>query len=240
MKKVDITKNIMSKIKTGKVKIKPAFMVLGERYGVVGAIALLLTTAVLTFNIFLFLLKQTGNLEFLSFGSAGILAFLQAFPYFPVTIMLFVLFLAIRLLKYFDISYKKSFSFLALFIFASVLGLGIALANTKINARLENIPALRGFYHQGFGRNGFMGNILELKENSIIVERDDTDEVMEVFLTDDTNLPYGKSFSEKGTVRIIGSEKDGRFEAAGLRPFDGSIPANGNVKGSRKQLQRSQ
>ena len=238
MKKVDVTKKITKKIKTGKVKIRPAYIILAEKYGVVGAIALLLITAVLTFNIFLFLLKQTGNLEFLSFGSVGILAFLQAFPYIPVIIMLFVLFLAIRLLKYFDISYKKSFSFIALSIFAGVLGLGIALANTRINTRLENLPAMRGFYQQGFGRNGFIGSIVEPKENSIVVERFDTNEVVEVFLTNNTKSPSISSFNKEDIIRIVGLEKDGRFEAVGIRLFDGKTPANGRVKGLRRFPQR--
>ncbi|MGB6881985.1 MAG: hypothetical protein WBD86_01660, partial [Microgenomates group bacterium] len=117
----------MKKIRSGKVKVKPAYLILAEKYGVVGVIALLLTLAALTFNVVLFLLKRTGNLEFLSFGSLGVLAFLQAFPHLPIIIMLLGLFFAIRLLRYFDISYKKPFSFIAVLALFGVLGMGTIL-----------------------------------------------------------------------------------------------------------------
>lgn len=237
MKNMDITKKIMKKIRSGKVKVKPAYLILAEKYGVVGVIALLLTLAALTFNVVLFLLKRTGNLEFLSFGSLGVLAFLQAFPHLPIIIMLLGLFFAIRLLRYFDISYKKPFSFIVVLALFGVLGMGTILANTRINTKLENLPVARRIYGQRFGRNGFLGNIIEVKEGSLIIERFGTKERVEVFLSDDTHFPTGSNFEKGQDLRVVGTEKNGQFNAFGIRVMDENAPATRGVKGFRR-LQR--
>jgi len=234
-KKIDITKKLMEQIEAGKIKIKPAYLILAEKLGVLLLIILLIMATVLIFNIPLFLLKQSGNLAFLSFGSFGILAFLQTLPYFPIAIMLFGLFLTMKLMKYFDISYKRSFPLIAVLILAVVVGGGITLASSRINTRLEHFPGIKGFYQQKFGSNGFLAEVKEIKENSLIVTRLDTGQIIKVFITERTHSRNGENFSEGQNIRIVGIEKDNKFEATGIG-VPKMIPpmTRGKVKGFMK------
>ena len=70
--------------------------------------ALLLSALIAVFfiNLVLFYAKSTDNLEYLSFGFQGALAFLESFPYLWMLLGILFIFIACYLIKKYDISYK--------------------------------------------------------------------------------------------------------------------------------------
>ncbi|MBU3999766.1 hypothetical protein KKG29_01125, partial [Patescibacteria group bacterium] len=170
----------MSEIKSGKVKLRSKYIFLAEKLGLESAFILSVLSAILFFNLFFFYLKTTDNLEYLSFGSAGICAFLESFPYLLVITFALFLFLAGYLMAKTDFSYKKPFGYFAagLIIFVTVMG-GM-LAYTDISEKIEEqafgnrAPGIffRPFIKRGIESRdmGATGKISEIGDNYLVIE----------------------------------------------------------------------
>ncbi len=171
---------IMSEIKSGKIKFRSRYLFLAEKLGLESAFVLSAVLAVLFFNLILFYLKSTDNLEYLSFGISGIYAFLESFPYLLVISFIFFLFLSGYFMMKDDFSYKKPFKYFAISLIAIVMIAGAVLTYTDISERIEQRAfsdglsgkVLKPFLNRGMGlyRNGISGKISEISENYIIIE----------------------------------------------------------------------
>jgi preprotein translocase subunit SecG len=107
MSNKDLEKNIMDKIKTGQVKLKSKYVFLAEKLGLGTAFTLSTVLSILLFNLTLFYMKETDNLQYLSFGKRGILAFLESFPYMLVVSFIILILLAGYLISKSEAGYKK-------------------------------------------------------------------------------------------------------------------------------------
>lgn len=211
---------IMSEIKSGKVKLRSKYFFLAEKLGLESAFILSVILAVLFFNLFFFYLKTTDNLEYLSFGTVGILAFLESFPYLLIISFILFLFIAGYLITKADFSYKKPFKYFAVILIVFVMFVGTVLSFTNISEKFEkeifsenssgNI--LRPFLNRGMGlrNNGLSGKIFEVSDNYLVVEIPSGLQKVNI-----ENLEIEKEFNfEKGQfVIIIGERKDNDFRA---------------------------
>lgn len=177
--KEKLEEGIMSRIRNGKVKLRSRYIFLAEKLGFESAFALSMILSILFANLFFFYLKATDNLEYLSFGSDGIYAFLESFPYFLIiTFILFIL-IAGYLLTKADFSYKKPFKYFAASLLAFVLVSSGVLAYTDIPEKLEEKAfgdepvgaILKPFLKRGIeSRNsGVTGEISDIDESYIIL-----------------------------------------------------------------------
>ena len=107
-----IENQIMKKIEKSKIKSK--YFVLTEKIGLGGGLIFSILLSIFFLNLFLFYIKSIDNLEYLSFGKNGILAFLESFPYHWLLIFIIALFIAGYLITKYDISYKKPFIYIAI------------------------------------------------------------------------------------------------------------------------------
>ena len=171
---------VMSEIKSGKVRLRSRYLFLAEKLGLESVFILSVILSVLFFNLVLFYLKSTGNLEYLGFGTSGIVAFLESFPYLLVIGFISFLFLAGYLMMKADFSYKKPFKYFALSLIVIVMLTGIVLAYTDVSEKIEQQAfsdglsgvVLKPFLNRAVGlhRNGISGKIFEVSDDYIIME----------------------------------------------------------------------
>lgn len=218
---------IMSEIKSGKVKLRSKYLFIAEKLGLESAFVLSAVLSILFFNLFLFYLKATDNLEYLSFGTSGIAAFLESFPYLLVISFIFFLFLAGYLMTKTDFSYKKPFKYFAISLIVIIMITGSVLAYTDVSEKIEqqafseNLSGtiLKPFLNCGIGlhKNGLSGKIFEVSDDYIIIEIPSGLQKVDVY-----NLrSEEKSGLDKNEFIIaIGERKDNVFIASQIRIVD--------------------
>lgn len=221
---------IMPKIKNRQVKLRSKYIFLAERLGLGSAFALSVVLAALFFNLFFFYLKATDNLGYLSFGSDGVYAFLESFPYLLTVSFILFLFMAGHLLTKSDYSYKKPFRYFAVSLIFIVMAAGGTLAYTGISEKIEEqafgnrAPGIffKPFIRRGIEpRNrGIAGKISEVGSDYLIIEtpfgtqnvdlKNLESRVVQKFEKDQFIMAIGERKGEifaAQAVRIVGEEK---------------------------------
>jgi hypothetical protein len=185
-----------------------------------GALVFSIILAVLFLNLFLFLMKATGNLEYLSFGKYGLWAFLESFPYLFVIGFIIFIFLAGFLMAKSESHHKKYFIIiLILFILIS----GCALAYTKIPGKISEGAygrhplglIIRPLFHRGMERpgHGIAGIVSEIKEDGAIVQTPEGEKEIDL-----AGIKTRKPDLETGQFIIAIGEKEGEtFKARDIR-----------------------
>ncbi|GEM_PF-567651 len=171
---------IMSEIKSGRVKLRSKYVFLAKKLGLNSGIILTVILSILFFSLVLFYMRTTDSLEYLSFGKAGILAFLESFPYLLVVSLILLLFATGYLITKTEWSYKKPFKYFALGILTLVLIVGSAAAYSGVTESIEEqafknrVPGMflkpligRGIESRG---RGIAGKIYEINDNYLILE----------------------------------------------------------------------
>ncbi len=224
MKKNNIVEEVNKQIKTGKVKMRSRYAVIAEKLGLGSALALSIILAVVAVDLLFYWLDVSNNLSVLSFGSIGILAFLETFPYIPLGIGILLIVLAGYILKKFDVSYKAPIIVgVSLLILIPFLG-GIAINYSGVNEAIENkvengkLPPMK----QYFGLNApmarehqVMGEVTNIKDDKLTIEVEKEAEI-DVVIAENTSLPDGDSFSVGDWVRAIGKKQEDSFIAQAI------------------------
>jgi hypothetical protein len=176
----DMEQKVMSEITTGKVKLRSKYVFWAEKFSLGSVFALDLLLAILFFNLVLFYFKASDNLIYLSFGSRGLYAFWESFPYGLVIILIILILIAGLLIKQSDVSYKKPFGYVSVGLIVFIMVLGIILTFTDIAERFENESytlrptglILRRLLQDGFGDRGHSvaGRVLEVADGYILVQ----------------------------------------------------------------------
>ncbi len=217
----ELEKNIMDKIKTGQIKLKSKYVFLAEKLGLETAFALSIVLSALLFNLILFYMKETDNLQYLSFGKMGILAFLESFPYSLVVAFIVLIVLAGYLITKSDVSYKKPFGYFAISLIVFVMFFGGILTYTQIAEQIEkgNHP-FNKFLMKGsleMRDKGIAGIVFEIGENYLVVETPHGLRNIDLIEVDKEKLPEIK----KGNfVLAVGDNKGYDFMAKNIRILD--------------------
>lgn len=218
---------IMSKIKNGQVKLRSKYIFLAEKLGLESAFILSIALSVLFFNLFLFYLKETDNLEYLSFGSAGIFAFLESFPYLLTVSFVLFLFLAGYLVSKIDYSYKKPFKYFALSLIFIVMVAGGVLAYTDISEKIEEQAfgnRAPGIFFKPFinralepRRGGIAGKISKIGDGYLIIETPVGAQNVDIENLDSRMV---EKFEKDQFIMAIGERKGDIFTARAMRIVD--------------------
>ena len=219
-----IENEVMSQIKSGKVRLRSKYIFLAEKLGLSSAFILTILLAVLFFNLAFFYLRASDNIAYLSFGSQGFLAFLESFPYLLVVFLILFVFAAGWLIKKSELSYKKPFGYLALLVVGFVVIGGIVLAYTKIAENIEQQTfesQTGGFLFKPFlmhaleaRHRGVVGRVVEIGDGYLTIQ---TPRALEkIMLTDASILPV-QPLSEGIFIMAIGSRNDNNFIVSKLQ-----------------------
>jgi len=174
---------VMESIKGGSVKLRSRYLFLAEKLGLGSALVLSILLAVLFFSMVLFYLQATDNLWYLSFGSRGVYAFLESFPYFLVVALIILILLSGWILKKSGVFYQRPFTYSAIGLLCLIFFVGTCLAFTNLSEKIENDtfnnqrPA--GFFHMFLSRGlsqrdrGAAGKIVEVGDGFIDIQTPD-------------------------------------------------------------------
>lgn len=216
--------NIMGEIKSGRIKLRSKYIFLAEKLGLGSAFVLSVVLSILFFSLFLFYMKTADNLEYLSFGKYGFLAFLESFPYLLVVSFILFLFLAGYLITKSDVSYRKPFKYfaIALLFFIIISGTSFAFAGVveKIEKEAYSSPYagifLKPFFKKGMkmrGR-GISGVISEIGDNYLIVE---TPCGLQKISLEKTIVGTLQQFKKGDSIVAIGERREKDFLAIKIR-----------------------
>ncbi len=240
-KGIDLEAKVMKRIKDEKISFRSKYVFLAKKLGLGGGFILSLVLAILFFNLTFFTMKVSGNLEFLSFGRMGILAFLESFPYHWILIGLLFFLVSSTILSRYDISYKKPFKAILLVLIVLILIAGIALAISGLNEAIEErlsqgkTPFLQSFYRRReLWKNGLVGEVIEIRSSGLIVETGGGKRVLIQF-TENILLPMGSDFKIGDLIRTVGKWDGEDFHAYVMRPTNkGRRLMRGVIKGKGK------
>lgn len=225
--KQKIENRVMSEIKSGRIKLRSKYVFLAEKLGLESAFILSVASSILFFNLFFFYLKATDNLEYLSFGGAGICAFLESFPYLLTAGFILFLFLAGYLISKTDYSYKKPFKYFAASLIFIVMAAGGVLAYTDIPEKIEEqafgnrAPGMffRPFIKRGIEPRGggVAGKISEVGDGYLIIETPFGAENIDI---KNLNPQAAEEFKKGQFIMAVGGREDEIFIARAARIMD--------------------
>lgn len=232
---VNLENNVMSEIKSGRVKIRSKYIFIAEKLGLGSAFALSVLLAVLFFNLALFYLKSSDNMKYLSFGSRGLFAFLESFPYVLIIGLIILVFIAAIIFKKSGVLYDKPFGTLAVGLVCLIMVLGVVLTFTDLAERMERRAFgphpdgkfFRPLFTNGFNQRegGIAGRVVEIGEDFIRVQTPH-----DTFKIDLSGLerPVPKDVAVGSFVLAVGERKAEVFEAKDIHVVnEGEIPMIG-------------
>lgn len=224
--KINIESKVMDEITSGRVKLRSRYIFLAEKLGLGSALALTILLAVLFFNLVLYYLKASDNIGYLSFGSNGLFAFLESFPYLLVVVFVFLILVAGYIFKKTNIAYKKPFGYMAIGLVLSVLLVGVVLTYTGIAEKIEEEsyrgrPAgflFRPFLKHGFDQRkfGVAGRVIELNKKNIVLQTPGGLIKIETLSGED----LWKKIAVNNFIIAIGEKREDVFVVQKLRVID--------------------
>jgi hypothetical protein len=216
MENTHLEEKIMEKIKAGQVKLKSRYIFLAEKLGLGSAFILSVILAVLFFSLWLFYLQTSDNLIYLSFGSRGMLAWLESFPYLLVISFTIFVILSALLFRKSEVAYKKPFIYFLLILLGFIIVAGGVLAATDMINRFEKQEfggrMLRPLVGSGCacGNYGIAGRIIEVKGDWLALQT--PEEIKKVSLAN-FDLTIKSNLGEGLFIVASGKDQDGYFLA---------------------------
>lgn len=231
----EIEKKVMTEINSGRVKLRSKYIFLAEKLGVGSAFILTTILAVLFFTLVLYYLKASDNIGYLSFGSRGLFAFLESFPYLLVISLIVLILIAGFIIKTSDWSYKRPFGYLAISLLGFIIVFGSALAFTNIAERMENEAFgphpmgkfLRPFMTCGFDErnSGIVGQVVSVISEEYILVVQTPRKLKKVDVSKLENPEVIGLLRPGIFIMAIGEKRGENFAATGLQILaDDKIP----------------
>jgi len=141
-KKVGLEKEIMSKVNSGGITMKPKwYFVAGSVFIIFGTIAATVA-AVFLINLTIFLIKRQGP------GYGKLAMMLESFPFWIPILAVLGIGVGILLLRKYDFSYKKNFFVVAAGFIASVVIAGFVIDRLGLNDIWSRRGLMKGFYQR--------------------------------------------------------------------------------------------
>jgi hypothetical protein len=140
--KVNIKKEIISQIKTEKIAMKPRWHFVAGSVLLISGLAGLSMGLVFLINLSSFLIRKSGPL-----ASWRVQSILSTFPWWIPLIAIIGIFVATKLLKKYDFSYKKNFPIIIVAFILFILFSGILLDQLGLNEHLSR-GRMRKFYQE--------------------------------------------------------------------------------------------
>ncbi|HPV70867.1 MAG TPA: hypothetical protein PKY08_03190 [Candidatus Magasanikbacteria bacterium] len=223
MSEINLEEQVMSEIKSGRVKLRSKYIFLAEKLGIGSVLAFTILLAVLFFSLALFYLKSSDNLGYLSFGSRGILAFLESFPYLLVITFVVLIFIAGFIIKKSGFFYQRPFGYLAVALLGSIILLGLGLGLTNFNEKIEQGAfnrhpggiLFKPFLDQGLEsrQRGLVGRIKEITSDFLLVQTPrETEKVLITHLEEPLPSLHPNIF-----IMVVGEKQADAFVARGIR-----------------------
>lgn len=231
MNKDNLEKNIqdtvMTKVRSGNVRVHSRAFFIARLVGtlVVAALAFVLSIFVVSF--IFFSIHESGEQFLLGYGTAGVLTFLELFPWASLVLDIALLILLEWLLQGFKLGYRFSLLVIFIGIFGGSVLLGFLITLTPLHMILlgladrGDLPLVGGVYesvHDSHAGHGvFNGVITSESGNQIVIVHQDKDHDGDDGVWNVT-LPQGASSFQVGEqVYVFGELLNGVVVARGVQ-----------------------
>ncbi|MDO8509910.1 MAG: hypothetical protein Q7S24_02090, partial [bacterium] len=142
------------------------------------------------FGLVLNYLRASDNIQYLSFGSRGLYAFLESFPYLLIVTLLLLVVVAGYIIKNSAFAYQRSFGSILIGLIVVIVLTGTVMAFTNVAEMIEeeaygNRPTglfFKPFFRHGMGqrRRGEAGIVLEAKGNLLVIQTPEGEHVLDI------------------------------------------------------------
>jgi hypothetical protein len=218
--------NILSKIKTGEVDMKPRWhFVLKSLLFILGIITVTLV-AVYLLSFILFALRQNGVGFAPLYGFRGISIFIMSSPWLLIASTgAFISILYILISRY-SFSYQKPLVYSMIGVVLLALLSSLLIQQTGMHRHLQqfsernNVPVFTPLY-KGVDRdhpeNVTVGTITEMTDEGFIIESDQGDK-LNIIITEATKQRPGSTYAVDQNVFIFGERTGDTITSFGVRP----------------------
>ena len=227
----NLEKNILNKIKTGEIDMKPKwhFVLRGVLWAASTILVALIAIYFLSF--ILYALRESGLVFAPLFGWSGIVLFIVSSPWLLVGVVGVFLATLYLLVSHYSFSYKKPlvYSMVGLVLFVIILSSLLQVTNFHGRAGdFVNRHAVPGFtsLYRGVGerspRDVTYGKVSEISDMTFNLTTVSGD-VYLVKLSERTKLPRHTKLHEGDAVFVFGPNTEGGINAFGVRLDDGRL-----------------
>lgn len=214
--KQDFSREIMTKIKEDKIKMKPRVYFMLASVLLVFSFVLVILLTVFFVNLVAFRLRVHGPFNYLVFGTLGIGPFFQSFPWIFLGTTLLGIGLVVYLMKKFDFSYHHNFILLTISSVISIIVIGGVIDLIGVNEKMVEFSPFELLFEEPFQQdNWVIGEIIGLDQNYLLLLQPDG-EVVQITWNEETLLPFGANFQAGERIRIVGEWQGEVFVAKAI------------------------
>ncbi len=223
---------ILQKIKSGEVHMKPKYYFVLRVVALAVTIFLTVILSIILVSYVLFSINVSGQFFLLGFGARGFYQFLMALPWFILVLDILLVVFLDWLLKSFRFGYNSPILILFVITLVSITALATLLNFTSFHRALmqraerNGLPIAGGFYIGLRGSHGshgmFRGEIVSIEgTTTFYIKRNDfdrdmtSDDTIEVFTPDHMDV-YSTSLSPGDQVFIAGDKIPSGIRAYGI------------------------
>lgn len=138
---LNLEKNIMDKVKTGSVRMKPRWHFILGSFALYTGLAGIATVLIFVNNLAFFLLRQHGPM-----GEWRLQQILSSFTWWLPVLAIIGIFSGIKLLQKYDFSYKKNFAFLIISLLLVIIFTSALIDYLGFNEIWSKRGPMRHFY----------------------------------------------------------------------------------------------
>ena len=223
-------REILEKIKSGKVKMKSRSYFMLETAAIIFGIIFILGLAVFLSSAIHFFLHASGLWMLPGLGFAGLKIFFLNLPWDLIAVMLISGIGLSILIKQISSAYRQPIIYWLAAVFAVIFSLSIIFVQYPLHQKLralsgnKNVPLISGFY-QFHGQppcaDSLVGEIASTTEYGFIVAPpNEQDKEYNIIVSPKTNFPDGRKIKKGETILIIGNKKEKNIKAMGIKKFD--------------------
>ncbi len=216
---------VLEKIKSGRIKMQPRFYFILKTVLVVAGVFIVGLLIVFLISFIKFHLRTSGIWYLPGFGPRGWETSLRLLPWLPILGGIILILILEILAKRFSFVWRRPlfYSLLAIILIAIIGGFIVERtslhANLLLQARQQELPFAGPVYRE-FGmprfQNVHRGIVEEVIENGFKIRTFD-DQLLTVFLSQETQFPFGKEIEKGDTVVVMGARDDDTVQAFGVR-----------------------
>lgn len=217
--KFHIADRVMKEIHSKNIKMRPHWHFVAKSLLIKALFLTVLGIAIYFLNLSIFKFRIYDPFGFLVFGKLGLAGFIHAVPWRMSIVAIFSSIVGIKILRVFDISYKKNFAMLTLGLLLFVVSGSFAVDKTGINEQLKKSGKVPLLYQGNYiAQDWVMGEVEKVdagKKQLILLIPFQKKEVTVVW-KEDTFFPTGKDFSHGTFIQVVGVMEKDSFKAKGI------------------------
>jgi len=224
LKKHSIAKKVISKVKSGQVKMKSKtyFILKTILFSLITLFTALFVVFFISFIIFNLKISGVWFLPIFGFKVIGI--FLISLPWFLILTAIALIIVLEMFVKKFSFAYRRPILYSVLAIIAFVILGSFVITRTQIHSDFfwraqEGKLPIAGKFYRGFGTpklsNAHKGIVFDVKDNSFYLKTFNG-EILTVIIDSNTKFPLSKSINKNDKIMILGKRNNDTIYAVDI------------------------